>query len=246
MDSRINAVEAHVGASDNKELVAAYSYSQAKGAYIGGTLEGAIVYVKSDEIKRFYEADISAEDILDGRFEAPYKAQALSKELSMVLDRTGAYQGIESTLSMRKAHGLTKANSRDLARSGRDLVNAGLSGSGGDEGLLPGWAAATSADGKTYYYNQESQETQWEKPVKSASAKAPPPPPTVPPRKPLPPRPTATMCSVLYGYQAAQPDELTIRVGDKIELLSKVDANWWNGRLNGKEGLFPATYVKEL
>ena len=36
-------IEAHVGISDNKELIAAYSYSQAKGAY---GLAGAMIDLK--------------------------------------------------------------------------------------------------------------------------------------------------------------------------------------------------------
>lgn len=36
-------IEAHVGLSNTKEVVAAYSYSKAQGLYIGATLEGAFV-----------------------------------------------------------------------------------------------------------------------------------------------------------------------------------------------------------
>jgi hypothetical protein len=32
--------------------------------------------------------------------------------------------------------------------------------------------------------------------------------------------------------------------GDVIIVLDYVDENWWNGRLNDREGLFPAAYVK--
>jgi len=47
-------IEAHVGASNRGQLVAAYSYSQAQGAYIGGTLEGAIMMIRNDENRKFY------------------------------------------------------------------------------------------------------------------------------------------------------------------------------------------------
>ena len=41
--------------------------------------------------------------------------------------------------------------------------------------------------------------------------------------------------------------ELALRKGDIIE-ITKVDENWWTGRINGgTEGIiFPANYVKEI
>lgn len=36
------------------------------------------------------------------------------------------------------------------------------------DGLLPGWKAATDQEGRTYYYNQKTKETSWERPVTEA------------------------------------------------------------------------------
>ena len=33
---------------------------------------------------------------------------------------------------------------------------------------------------------------------------------------------------------------------DKIRVISRVDDNWWKGEKDGKEGVFPAAYVKIL
>ncbi|KAL6931676.1 hypothetical protein ACO0R3_003141 [Hanseniaspora guilliermondii] len=53
-------------------------------------------------------------------------------------------------------------------------------------------------------------------------------------------------CTALYDYQAQQPGDLTIRQGDKIEVLDRATdpSGWWLGRLNGVEGNFPANYVQ--
>jgi lipid-binding SYLF domain-containing protein len=244
-------IEAHVGASSNKEIVAAYSYSQAKGAYIGGTLEGAILIARDEENKKFYEnPQASAEGLLLGAIRPPFKAQALEGELNMALLRKGPYSKIKD-----------KASMTDLASSGRDLVKQGLS-SGSFDDLPPGWEVATAPDGKIYYYNNDTKVTQWEKPVKSSPL----PPPTSSPAYitpitsassiakpapvPIPPRPSAAAVRnptfpALYDYDATQADELSIRTGDRVEIIEKIDANWWKGKLNGKVGLVPATYLKQ-
>ena len=58
--------------------------------------------------------------------------------------------------------------------------------------------------------------------------------------------------TVIYYYDAKEEDELTLRVGDVIEVLSKDkevsgDDGWWLGRgeVNGEKfvGVFPANYV---
>jgi myosin-1 len=41
-------------------------------------------------------------------------------------------------------------------------------------------------------------------------------------------------------YDAAEADELTLRAGDMITLISKDDPGWWTGTLNGAKGLFPS------
>jgi lipid-binding SYLF domain-containing protein len=79
-------IEVHAGASSNKEIVAAYSYSSAKGAYIGGSLEGAFVKREDAENRRFYASDnATAENLLDGTVQVPTKAMALANELDSVL-----------------------------------------------------------------------------------------------------------------------------------------------------------------
>ena len=49
----------------------------------------------------------------------------------------------------------------------------------------------------------------------------------------------------LYDYAGSQDDELSFKEGEIIVLSGKDDEVWWRGTLDGREGVFPATYVEQ-
>lgn len=50
---------------------------------------------------------------------------------------------------------------------------------------------------------------------------------------------------VEYDYDAVHDDELTIRVGEIIRNVKKLEEEGWlEGELNGKRGMFPDNFVK--
>lgn len=50
---------------------------------------------------------------------------------------------------------------------------------------------------------------------------------------------------VEYDYDAVHDDELTIRVGETIKNVKKLEEEGWlEGELNGKRGMFPDNFVK--
>ncbi|XP_069750079.1 mitogen-activated protein kinase kinase kinase 11 [Narcine bancroftii] len=54
--------------------------------------------------------------------------------------------------------------------------------------------------------------------------------------------------TALFDYEAHATDELTLRKGDLVEILSKDsaisgDEGWWAGKLHNRVGIFPANYV---
>lgn len=58
---------------------------------------------------------------------------------------------------------------------------------------------------------------------------------------------TATLnrrCKVIYSYRENKPDELSLAVGDVIEIFEEVEEGWWRGKLNGKVGVFPSNFVE--
>ena len=52
--------------------------------------------------------------------------------------------------------------------------------------------------------------------------------------------------SILFNYDAKQPDELTLRVGNIIKNCEVVEDGWMEGEINGKRGIFPDNFVKEV
>eukprot|EP00039_Didymoeca_costata_P019874 m.339251 g.339251 ORF g.339251 m.339251 type:complete len:1330 (+) comp18723_c0_seq1:312-4301(+) len=50
----------------------------------------------------------------------------------------------------------------------------------------------------------------------------------------------------LYGYKAAQEDELSFPVDAIISDVDKKDGGWWYGSYGGSQGWLPSNYVKEL
>ncbi|XP_069559167.1 CD2-associated protein isoform X1 [Brachyistius frenatus] len=59
-------------------------------------------------------------------------------------------------------------------------------------------------------------------------------------------KPKRRQCKVLFDYQPQNEDELEMKVGEIIDITEEVEEGWWNGTLNGKSGLFPSNFVKEL
>ncbi|KAJ3576273.1 hypothetical protein NP233_g537 [Leucocoprinus birnbaumii] len=78
----------------------------------------------------------------------------------------------------------------------------------------------------------------------AAAKKAPPPPPLKSKPKPAP---AVKYVVALYDFAAQADGDLSFNAGDRIELVQRTDSteDWWTGRLNGHEGVFPGNYVQE-
>ncbi|XP_075710144.1 SH3 domain-containing kinase-binding protein 1 isoform X1 [Rhinoderma darwinii] len=53
-------------------------------------------------------------------------------------------------------------------------------------------------------------------------------------------------CQVAFSYIPQNEDELELKVGEIIEVLGEVEEGWWEGFVNGKAGMFPSNFIKEL
>ncbi|KAM4674794.1 SH3 domain-containing protein 19 [Amazona ochrocephala] len=51
-------------------------------------------------------------------------------------------------------------------------------------------------------------------------------------------------CEALHDFTAETKDDLSFKKGDYIQILEQVDPEWYRGRLNEKEGIFPAVFVQ--
>ena len=72
----------------------------------------------------------------------------------------------------------------------------------------------------------------------SVAGKKPPPPP------PLKPKPKHYVVA-LYDFEAQADGDLSFRAGDRIEVVEKTASSedWWTGKLNGIQGVFPGRYL---
>ena len=50
----------------------------------------------------------------------------------------------------------------------------------------------------------------------------------------------------LFDYTAQNDDELSFLKDSVINVISKDEASWWKGELNGQMGMFPANYITPL
>ena len=53
-------------------------------------------------------------------------------------------------------------------------------------------------------------------------------------------------CRVVYNYTQSAEDELTLCVGDVIDVLGEEEEGWWRGVLRGKDGVFPSNFVERI
>jgi len=47
-----------------------------------------------------------------------------------------------------------------------------------------------------------------------------------------------------FPHQATESNELSFNKGDRIRIITRDPSGWWTGEVNGRQGLFPANYVK--
>uniref|UniRef100_A0A8C5X7T0 SH3 domain-containing YSC84-like protein 1 n=1 Tax=Malurus cyaneus samueli TaxID=2593467 RepID=A0A8C5X7T0_9PASS len=82
-------------------------------------------------------------------------------------------------------------------------------------------------------------------------------PPARPSSRPEPPKPAVrptppdnswshpVEVTALYSFEGQQPGDLTFKAGDKITVTTKTNSqfDWWEGKIGGQTGIFPANYV---
>ncbi|XP_050074284.1 endophilin-A isoform X3 [Anopheles maculipalpis] len=80
--------------------------------------------------------------------------------------------------------------------------------------------------------------------ARSTNASPLPSPMRSPARTPMPTKPTQPCCTALYDFEPENPGELGFKENDVITLIQRVDENWFEGSLNGRNGYFPQSYVQ--
>ncbi|CAK5279876.1 unnamed protein product [Mycena citricolor] len=77
----------------------------------------------------------------------------------------------------------------------------------------------------------------------TVTKKGPPPPPPLKPK----PKPAVQYVVALYDFVAQADGDLSFNTGDRIEIVERGASadDWWTGRLNGQQGVFPGNYVQD-
>ncbi|KAJ7629350.1 BAR-domain-containing protein [Mycena rosella] len=80
----------------------------------------------------------------------------------------------------------------------------------------------------------------------AASKRAPPPPPPLKPKPKAAPR--VQYVVALYDFAAQAEGDLSFNTGDRIEVVERgaTAEDWWTGRVNGQQGVFPGNYVQDM
>jgi Variant SH3 domain/Sel1 repeat len=67
------------------------------------------------------------------------------------------------------------------------------------------------------------------------------------PSGPPPPIPTAMLVAeVLYPFQGASAEELTLSAGERVRVVDQVTPDWWRCEHKGHAGLVPSQYLRTL
>lgn len=67
-------------------------------------------------------------------------------------------------------------------------------------------------------------------------------------RRQVPAAPQAVQARAIWSYNEnnADPSDLSFSAGDVIEIVEESNKDWWMGKVNGKQALFPANYVEKI
>lgn len=51
---------------------------------------------------------------------------------------------------------------------------------------------------------------------------------------------------VVFSYEPENDDELKLEVGDMLDVIKQEEEGWWEGILNGRQGMFPSNFVETV
>ncbi|KNE71583.1 hypothetical protein AMAG_16145 [Allomyces macrogynus ATCC 38327] len=206
-----------------KNMAAIYSYSKSKGLFAGISIEGSVILERKDANEKAYGRPVSAKELLSGTVPAPPGA----RELYAALDQN--------------ASAPPSAQASPLA--GPAAVPAGAAAKAAEP-------VATTPNGVPTFLGPNALPNRIAAVSPAVHAAAAPPAyspssgAAAPPAPVVPTRPDTALA--MFDFDAQQPGDLPFHKGDLITIVKRGDTQeqWWLGRCNGREGMFPANYVQ--
>ncbi|XP_051687521.1 SH3 domain-containing YSC84-like protein 1 isoform X2 [Oryctolagus cuniculus] len=196
-----------------RSSAAVFTYCKSRGLFAGISLEGSCLIERKETNRKFYCQDIRAYDILFG--ELPRPAQA--EDLYEILDTfTEKYESAGQRANARRdARQQHKASAKDLPPTPASRPQ---------RSSAPGQLDPDSQSSRNGYKLYPELSSYQER-VGNLT-------------QPI-------EVTALYSFEGQQPGDLNFQAGDRITVTSKTDSqfDWWEGKLRGQTGIFPANYV---
>lgn len=247
---------------------AIYTYSKTKGIFAGISIEGSALIERKDANRKFYGRDIRAYEILAGKVDPPEGCEALyrvmkehqelaAKAALKLAQRQAAKHADKARDRFVDATGLSlpSAPKADAwRRDSKSGVPSSSASSSRRSSEIQACVAKTLPDGdsrksptpdrqakQVYSIMQHASGATVTGPAKTSVASG---------------RLKGAVAAdhspgsavALFPYAARLACDLSFNAGDQIEILTRTDKqdDWWEGRLKGRVGIFPANYVKVL
>ncbi|XP_044118075.1 SH3 domain-containing YSC84-like protein 1 isoform X2 [Neovison vison] len=196
-----------------RSSAAVFTYCKSRGLFAGVSLEGSCLIERKDTNRKFYCRDVRAYDVLFG--ETPRPAQA--GDLYEILDSfTAKYERDGQRANARRA---ARERRRPVAKDFRPEPPPGPQP---PPARGPRLAGSQSHGNQCKLYPElpgfQHRVGYLDEPVE---------------------------VTALYSFEGQQPGDLNFQAGDRITVISKTDSqfDWWEGKLRGQTGIFPANYV---
>jgi len=222
------------GAASLKGVAGVFSYSKTKGLFAGVSIEGSASIERRDANEKLYGTRVTARQLLEGGVRAPAEADALMSVLN-----SRVFAGASSTADIPVYD--TDGPASPTYDEGYGATRPSRSNTYGSYG------GARDADEDPYAAGTARRSTFGH----DAATTAKPARPTAP-KPAFKPRATAgslgpNQALALFTFEAAQDGDLGFKKGDVIDIVKRTEssgADWWTGRIGGREGIFPSNYVE--
>ncbi|XP_058538343.1 SH3 domain-containing YSC84-like protein 1 isoform X1 [Neofelis nebulosa] len=196
-----------------RSSAAVFTYCKSRGLFAGVSLEGSCLIERKETNRKFYCQDIRAYDILFGDMPRPAQAEDLYEILDSFTEK---YENEGQRINARKA---AKQQRKPAAK---ELPPKPLSRPQQSSAQVPLNSGSQSNGNKYKLYPELSS---YQERVGNLNQ--------------------AIEVTALYSFEGQQPGDLNFQAGDRITVISKTDSHfdWWEGKLRGQTGIFPANYV---
>ncbi|KAI8096099.1 hypothetical protein BDF21DRAFT_407460 [Thamnidium elegans] len=229
------------GTASLKNVSAVYSYSKTRGLFAGVSLEGSVIVERFDANKKMYGGKVKSRDLLNGSIAPPASAQELycalelkTRSGSMNNNNDGGagsrfrYMDDDSSINSESTGNVSQSFSRAAVRS--------MAKTGANNVSKP---VSNYADTSNYLDASRFNSSDFDPPRQITNTES---------RSLVRNEPEELQARALFNFTGEQEGDLVFHKGDIISIIRKTDTqnDWWTGKLNNRQGIFPANFVQML